>query len=128
MQVNPPQPPLDASKLPLEALATNSRLSQGQKLTEVSRQFEAVLLRQILGEAQKPAFPSSFADSSVAGDIYRDLMTQQMADQISRSGSIGLARSLSQQLQHQLKTGEKPSAPDPGSSPTKVPAGQRTTL
>ena len=37
----------------MEKLAGNTNLSQEEKIGEVSRQFEAVLLRQILQTAQK---------------------------------------------------------------------------
>jgi flagellar protein FlgJ len=108
MEVHAVQRRPKASQLPLEKLATSPNLSQSEKLGEVSRQFEAILLRQILGEAQKPVFQSKFNTSSVAGDVYRDLITQQMADEISRSGSLGFARGLDQQLQHQLKPAPTP--------------------
>ncbi|MFO1497065.1 MAG: rod-binding protein [Verrucomicrobiota bacterium] len=103
---------IGANQVPLEKLA-HSTCPPGEKLAEVSRQFEAVLLRQIFSEAQKPVFQSKFNTSSVAGDIYKDLITNQLADQVSRSGSFGLARSLEQQLQHQIKTGEEPKASQP---------------
>jgi Rod binding domain-containing protein len=113
MEITPFQRHIKATQLPLEKLAGNSNLTQAEKLGEISRQFEAVLLRQILSEAQKPVFQSKAAGSSVSGDVYRDLVTTQLADQISRSGSIGLARGLESQLQHQLKPGQKPEATEP---------------
>lgn len=94
--------------VPLERLAGNTKLTDGQKVKELARQFEAVLLRQILGEAQKKVFASKINPNSVSGGIYQDMITNQMADKISSSGSFGLARALEHQLQHELKT-EKPS-------------------
>lgn len=88
--------------MPLEKLADNSTLSQPEKLAEVSRQFEAVLLRQILSEAQKPVFKSTVNSSPLGGDVYRDIVTNELADQISRSG-IGLAEGLERQMQRQLR-------------------------
>jgi peptidoglycan hydrolase FlgJ len=114
-------PHVKASQLPLEKLAENRQLSESERLTEVSRQFEAILLRQILGEAQKPVFQSTFTKSSVAGDVYKDMVTNQMADQISRSGSFGLAQHLESQLQHQLCPDSAPDA-TASLSPTQAPA------
>lgn len=94
--------------VPLERLAANSKLTDAQKVKELARQFEAVLLRQILGEAQKKVFVSKMNPDSISGGIYQDMITNQMADKISSSGSFGLARALEKQLQHELKT-EKPS-------------------
>ena len=94
-----------------ERLADNPRLTQQQKIAEASRQFEAVLLRQILGDAQKTVIASEFSNSSTASGIYQDFITNTLADSISRSGAVGLARTFEQQL-------NRPSAAaKPGGSP-----------
>jgi hypothetical protein len=45
--------PIKAADVPIEQLAGNSKISDRDKVAEVSRQFEAVLLRQILQETRK---------------------------------------------------------------------------
>jgi peptidoglycan hydrolase FlgJ len=90
-----------AADLPLEKLAGNQSLSEKEKVAEVSRQFESVLLRQILGQARKTIFRSQFNQESMASGIYQDMTTNQLADAISRNGSFGLARSLEAQLMRQ---------------------------
>jgi Rod binding domain-containing protein len=97
-----------AGNLPLEKLAGNQSLSEKEKLAEVSRQFESVLLRQILGAARKTIFKSKFNEESMASGIYHDMTTIQLADAISRSGSLGLARSLEAQLIRQTTTPADP--------------------
>jgi Rod binding domain-containing protein len=94
-------PRVDPSQLPLETLAANSNVSDDQKVTEVSRQFEAVLLRQILADIRKPVLASAEGDPAVNG-IYSDMINNQLADSISRSGAFGLANSLAGQLTHQV--------------------------
>ena len=128
MDISSLQRGVKATPLPLEKLASNSQLSKSEKLAEASRQFEAVLLRQILGESQKPLFKSKAAGSSVTSDIYHDLVNKEMAEQMSRSGTVGLARSLESQLKRQLNTGktaEKPEAAEPPSP--AAPASRWTT-
>jgi flagellar protein FlgJ len=98
MQVTGLQPNTDASRVPLESLAANKALSQEQKVGEASRQFEAVLLRQFLSEAQKPVITSEMTDNSTAAGIYQDLITNQLADNLSRNGGIGLAKTFERQL------------------------------
>lgn len=90
--------------IPLDRLANNPHVTEREKVGEVCRQFEAVLLRQILGDAQKKIFTSPMNPESVAGGVYQDMITNQLADSISRSGGIGLARSLEKELQHEFKT------------------------
>ena len=89
---------LNASQVPPERLANNHSLTESEKIAEASRQFEAVLLRQILETTQKTVIKSKFADNSAAGSIYRDMITNQLADNISKSGTFGLAKSFEQQL------------------------------
>jgi flagellar protein FlgJ len=95
---------VNAADLPLDHLAGNPEVSEADKVAEVSRQFEAVLLRQILASAQKTIFASNMNPESVTTGVYRDMITDQLADSISDSGAFGLARSLEKQLSHQLET------------------------
>ncbi|MEW6156416.1 MAG: rod-binding protein [Verrucomicrobiota bacterium] len=106
MEIPALKPHIAISQLPLEKLADNPHLSEPQKVAELTRQFEAVLLRQILQEAQKPVFPSRFTDNSAAAQIYRDMATAQWADAISKSGTMGLADALQTQLVRELAPAE----------------------
>jgi len=106
MNISPVQHPVDASHIQLESLASNKALSQDQKIAEASRQFEAVLLRQFLSESQKPVITSEFTDNSNEAGIYQDMVTNQLADSLSRSGGIGLAKTFERQLTpHAAHTG-----------------------
>jgi len=98
----------DASQLPLESLAANANISDTDKVAEVSRQFESVLLRQILQDIRKPLLARAEGDPTTTG-IYNDMINNQMADSISRAGGFGLAKSLAAQLSHQVL----PNAPAP---------------
>ena len=99
MEVSALNRPVQAADLPLEKLAGNPQLSEKEKVAEVSRQFEAVLLRQILTSAQKPHFRSTYSNDSMAGGIYRDLVTAQLADGISKSGALGFAAVFAKQME-----------------------------
>ncbi len=103
-----------ASELPIEKLANSDQVSQEQKVGEVARQFEALLLRQILGQAQKTVIASKLNPESVSSGIYKDMVTAQMADRVSESGGIGLARSLQHQLSHEIRGKTAAPSPAPG--------------
>ena len=104
-------PRINASDVPLHDLAANKNIPDTEKVAEVSRQFEAVLLRQILQETRKTSVsPSSSADATTSG-IYDDMVNSQLADSISRSGSFGLARSLQRELAHQVLPNASPVPP-----------------
>lgn len=104
--------------VPLEQLAGNTRLSQDEKVGEATRQFEAVLLRQILSNARKTIIHSDGESESSVNDIYQDMVTSQMADAISQSGAFGLARSLQVQLRHQTLEPASASSTSPAATPS----------
>lgn len=104
MEIASIQRQVQAAELPLDRLAGSAQITEAEKVAEVSRQFEAVLLRQILGEAQKKVFASSMNPESVASGVYQDMITARLAESISRSGAFGLATSLQHQLQKAVAT------------------------
>jgi Rod binding domain-containing protein len=112
MQVSANPVKVDTAHLAPESLAGNPHLTAPQKIAEASKQFEAILLRQILSETQKPVIQSEFTDNSTAAGIYQDFITNQLADNLAHSGAIGLAKTFERQL--------SPPAPHTHASP-KVP-------
>ena len=102
MDISLIQSKVNPADVPLDRLAGNKTLTQEQKIGEASRQFEAILLRQILTEAQKTTIKSKYSDESAATSIYRDMTVKQLAESISRGGGLGLAKTLNQELTKQL--------------------------
>ena len=92
------QPHVVASEIAPERLAKNPQLTEQQKIGEASRQFESILLKQILDSSQKTVIKSKFAEDSTSSSIYHDMVTTRLADSISKSGSFGLAKTFNQQL------------------------------
>jgi peptidoglycan hydrolase FlgJ len=112
---------VSASDIAPERLANNPALTEQQKIAEASRQFEAVLLRQILAATQKTVIPSKFTDNSTSADIYRDMITTQLADSISKSGSFGLAQTFEKQLAPRARALSEPSSQAPGPAHSYLP-------
>lgn len=94
--------------LPVEQLARASSVPEQEKIGQLSKQFEAVLLRQILNDAQKPIAGGGLIKSNSANSIYQDLATAQLAEKISSSGSFGFSQSLEKQLTRQVSHRSKP--------------------
>jgi Rod binding domain-containing protein len=114
------QPHVKASLLPFDKLAANPNVTQQQKVEEACRQFEAVLLRKMLGDARKSVLGPASGESANITGIYDDMINNQLADSISRSGSFGLAKSLQSQLVHQvLPKAAAAAAPAPAASPVQ---------
>jgi Rod binding domain-containing protein len=123
MNVLATQSQIKASEVPLESLAGNSHISDADKVTEVARQFEAVLLRQILQDIRKPILAPAEGDATANG-VYSDMINNQLADSISRSGGFGLAKSLAGQLSHQVL----PHAPPAPAQKSTAPVPQSPIL
>jgi Rod binding domain-containing protein len=119
MNILATHPRVEPSQLPLESLAANANISDADKVAEVSRQFEAVLLRQILQDIRKPLLAPAEGDATASG-IYADMINNQMADSISHSGGFGLAQSLAGQLAQQV-------LPHPPPAPEKDHSSVQTT-
>lgn len=99
IDISPIQRQVKAAELPLDRLAASSQVPEKDKVAEVSRQFEAVLLRQILSQAHKPLFKAGLlGGGGTTSSIYQDMVTQQLADRISEGGTFGFAKALQTQM------------------------------
>ena len=78
---------------PAEEVGRSATMSSGEKVAELSRQFEALLLRQMLKEARKPMLGDTLTGKSSVSKIYDDMVTEDFP--VSVSPSIGLRASFS---------------------------------
>lgn len=101
---------------PLEKLADSKTLTDNEKLAKLSKSFEALLLRNVLENAQKPMFTSKLVNDSATGSIYRDMVTTQLADSIAQSGTFGLASLLERQMRRP-EAANSALAPQPSDDP-----------
>jgi Rod binding domain-containing protein len=113
---------MDTSTVPIEDLAGNKNLTKQQKIHEASRQFEAIMLQQVLSEMQKPVITSEFTDDSTASGIYQGYITNALAQGMSKTDSLGFAKIFEQQLS------PHPSKPNPhvSATPSENPAVKKT--
>jgi Rod binding domain-containing protein len=140
MSVAPLNPKINAANLPLERLAASTQVNDREKIAEVSRQFEAVLLRQILSQAQKPLFNSSLVSGGGGASqaIYQDMVTQQLADRISQGGTFGFGKVLEKELSARytaktpvelkplkLSPAAQTVAPPTGEAPSSAPTSKK---
>lgn len=75
-----------------------------QKLREVVREFEAILIASLLKEARptEQAGPIAYGFSH---DLYQQLFSDEVAKAIARSGGIGVGKVLERQLRGMLRAG-----------------------
>ena len=89
---------MSANHLAVERLSQNNKLTEAEKIGEVARHFEAILLRQFLNEATKPLMGGDEGMNPAQKGIYQDMITNTLADSISKSGQFGLSQVFRQQL------------------------------
>lgn len=75
---------------------------------KVSQQFEAILVRQLLGKTMSSMLGSK---ESTAGSVYGDMLTDSMATQLSAGLGLGLGRMLERQLAPRVHTAATPLKP-----------------
>jgi Rod binding domain-containing protein len=114
-----PIPSAAASDIPIAELAVNKHLTERQKIAEASRQFEVIMLQQILAETQKPVITSEFTDDSTAAGIYQDYISHALAESMSKTDAFGFAKMFEQQLvPHTAKAAKTDSAAQPLENPS----------
>lgn len=68
-----------------------------EKAREAAEEFEAVFLSQMLATMTQE-LGGAGGVAGEGGDVYRDMFTQEVAKMISRSGGIGVADTVLQEM------------------------------
>lgn len=77
--------------------ATNAQIKAA------AQQFEAILVRQMLGEARKTDFGNTLL-SNEGMNTFRDMQDSNVADTIAKRGTLGFAKMIAAQLARQTHT------------------------
>ena len=92
--------PLPAERTPVQEKTMSP---QQAKLQRVSEEFEALLLNQLLKSMRSAeSMIAGDKEESPGSDLHREMMDEQLARSMARSGGLGLAKMLEQQLQQRL--------------------------
>jgi len=83
--------------------AASSAQPSAKQIQAAARQFEAIILRQLLTPAIEPLMShglggNSPGSGSGGGGVYGYLVTDVLANSLSQGGGLGLARMLEKQL------------------------------
>ena len=69
--------------------------SEAEQRAAVGAQFEAIFVRQLLGQTMSKMMGS---EESTAGSVYGDLMTDTLAKSLSSGTGLGIGKMIEQQL------------------------------
>ena len=89
----------------LNGLKQTARKDQAKALRPVAEQFEALFIDQIMKEARKVKFDDGWLDGGQS-DFYQQWHDQQLSQELSTKGSLGLADLIVKQLAPTLPHGE----------------------
>lgn len=101
---NPGQLPEPAGLQDIQRTASQN--PAGEKLQEVARQFEGVLLHQMFKQAQQNIEQMDTEEDEesedAGGEQIQSLYWSQMSDLVSEQGGVGLWKSIYQQIAQQM--------------------------
>lgn len=78
------------------------------RLEAAAKEFEAVFLRQFLGESLKPLLHPTPGSEAPGGQIYEYFVTDALAGELSEKGLFGFSSLLQMQLTQGPSAGESP--------------------
>ena len=82
--------------------------SQRESAVNAAQQFEAILVRQLLGDAMKPMLGSGVNAAQAPGsDVYQYLVTDVVAQSVAQGGGLGIAKMLMTQFTPKGETTDK---------------------
>lgn len=91
-------PPIGLLTAEPKNLADAAQSQKPEEVKKVSEQFESILLRQFLSESMK-----TLLEGGPSGQVYGYLLTDSLADSISKGGGLGLCSVLQAQLGNEPK-------------------------
>lgn len=74
------------------------------KAAEVSRQFEAIILRNFLKDSLKPVFNTYLNQENSTNSIYRYHLVDSLAESMSQREALGISSMLQMQLKSNLSS------------------------
>lgn len=78
-----------------DAAARTPATAEAAQRKQVAGQFEAILVRQLLGKSVGSMLGG---DAGVSGTVYGDMMTDVLAQKLTAGGGLGLAKMIEHQL------------------------------
>ena len=90
--------PVSPAGLPASAMASQGG-PRPKDAAQAAKQFEALMIGQMLRTAHESSSGSLDGDSSSSGDTMFDVAGQQFAQILANNGGLGLAKTILQGLQ-----------------------------
>jgi Rod binding domain-containing protein len=96
-----PQSPEAAGSRAARAAASargQVQIDKSSKLYKVSQEFEAIFIKQMLNVMRKSVNKTGLMDGGMAEEIFEDMLYDEYAQNMAKSGSFGIADMIYRQL------------------------------
>ena len=94
------------------------------KLGKAAKEFEALIIGQMLKSVRESSFGGGWGTGDQAGDTALEMADQQMSQMLASNGGLGLARLITKGLEQRLAaTAEDPAVP-PNPAKTGLPVSK----
>jgi Rod binding domain-containing protein len=92
----------------LSARASHGKTLSASEMEEVGKQFEGLLLNQLLSAMRKTVPESELFGKSSAEQIYMDMFDEKVASEVSQSGQTGISDMVVEELKRQQQSQSPP--------------------
>jgi flagellar protein FlgJ len=89
---NPPRIAVPGASKP------NGTIDKTSKLYKVSQEFEAIFIKQMLNVMRKSVAKTGLLDGGMAEEFFEDMLYDEYAEKMAKSGSFGIADMIYRQL------------------------------
>ena len=96
------QPERPVKSIAQKTVIPPTKFKEMLKLKQVTQEFESLFLAHMLNKMSQTTFKSDFIDESAAGSIFKEMYHDELAKTMAKSGGIGLAAVLYNQMVKQL--------------------------
>lgn len=88
-----------STKFSIDSEVVDNKEAEKKRLKEVSQDFEALMINQMLKEMRKTVNKSELINGGVAEDIFEDMLYDEYAKEFSKTKSFGLAETIYNQME-----------------------------
>ena len=87
---------------PVQSATVGSSRDTPEKLQKAAKEFEALIIGQMLKSVRESSFGGGWGTQDQAGDVALEMAEQQMSQMLASNGGLGLARLITKGLEQRL--------------------------
>ncbi len=92
-------PAIENNMAPIQPLTGGERRERAlEELKKATEEFEAIFINSMLKAMRNTIIESNLFPEQAGKDVYRAMMDEYLAKEISRSGGVGISRMLFEEL------------------------------